>query len=191
MPTKNLPLPTSAAVEDAIARFDQDARYGPADRVLAPVFAGHPKNTRYEDVLLKVALLNALYNTNIFAFWQMATHILHMGLDDALERGEVAIVERIAVLTIGGKARRHYSFATKYCSWHRPDEYPIYDSLVERALWGYRKVHAFAEFRRQEMQGFVGFKGIVSAFRRHFGLDDFTFKELDKFLWFTGRELGR
>jgi len=91
--------------------------------------------------------------------------------DPDLAAGMPGIVDRIAKLTIRGKTRRHYSFATKYCSWHQPDKYPIYDSLVERLLWAYRKEHTFADFRRSDLQ-------------------DYQIKELDKFLWYTSKDLG-
>lgn len=44
------------------------------------------------------------------------------------------LIEKIANVEIGGKRRRNYSFATKYCNFHRPNVYPIYDSLVVGVL---------------------------------------------------------
>lgn len=43
-------------------------------------------------------------------------------------------IEEIATVEIRGKARRNYSYATKCCAFHRPDLYPIYDSLVVQVL---------------------------------------------------------
>jgi hypothetical protein len=173
-----------------VARFDEDDRYGPADRVLSRVFAHHPRNDELEDVLIKVVLLNGLYNTNVFAVMDMASHIRELRIDDDLAAASTVLVDRIARLTIRGKTRRHYSFATKYCSWHRPDDYPIYDSLVERLLWAYSREHHFAEFSRPDLQDYSKYKAAVAALRLHFGLAALSFKQLDKFLWYTSKDLA-
>jgi hypothetical protein len=185
-----LPVPTPDLVRQAVARFDEDDRYGPADRVLSRVFSDHPLNTMLEDVFIKVVLLNGLYNTNVFAVMDMASHIRDLRIDDDLAAGSPELVDRVARLTIRGKTRRHYSFATKYCSWHRPDEYPIYDSRVEKLLWAYRREHRFAQFSRPDLQEYPKYKEAVAAFRCHFGLARVSFKRLDKFLWLTSKDLA-
>jgi len=139
---------------------------------------------------MEVVLLNGLYNTNVFAVMDMASHIRALRVDRDLTAGSPELVDRIARLTIRGKTRRHYSFATKYCSWHRPDEYPIYDSLVEKLLWAYWREHRFAQFSRPDLQEYPKYKEAVAAFRRHFGLAQVSFKQLDKFLWFTSKDLA-
>ena len=138
---------------------------------------------------MKVVLLNGLYNTNVFAVVEMAAHIRRLAIDEALRAASPEVVGRIAALTIRTKTRRHYSFATKYCSWHRPDEYPIYDSLVERLLWLYQGAFSFADFRRPQLQEYEMYKAVVSAFRASFQLQQFSFRQLDKFLWLTGKDL--
>jgi hypothetical protein len=190
MSSSQLPAPTPDLVIQANARFDRDDRYGPADRILSRVFLQHPSNALFEDVLLKVVFLNSLYNTNVFAVWEMARHILELAVDPALQAADLHLVERIARLTIRGKTRRHYSFATKYCSWHRPEDFPIYDSLVDRVLIQYRDCFAFGQFSRSDLQEYWKYKEVLAAFRTHFGLDKFSFKQIDKFLWFTSKDLG-
>ena len=190
MRTPALPVPTPDLVHQAVARFDEDDRYGPADRVLSRVFSHHPRNDELEDVLIKVVLLNGLYNTNVFAVMEMACHIRELRIDDDLAAASTLLVDRIAKLTIRGRTRRHYSFATKYCSWHRPDDYPIYDSLVERLLWAYFREHRFAEFSRPDLQDYSKYKAVVAALRLYFGLSALSFKQLDKFLWFTSKDLA-
>ena len=48
-------------------------------------FSAHPKNRMFDDVLLKVALLNTLYNTRLLAIVAMADHIHALRVDAALE----------------------------------------------------------------------------------------------------------
>jgi len=186
----SLPIPTSRLVSEAIARFESDARYGPSDRVLSRVFSHHPNNDALEDVLIKVVLLNGLYNTNVFAITDMALHIQGLAIDPELARASPDLVDNIACLEIRGKTRRHYSFATKYCSSHRPAEYPIYDSLVERLLWAYRAQYPFAQFARPDLQDYPKYVAILTKFRAYFKLQEVSFKELDKFLWFTSKDMA-
>jgi hypothetical protein len=146
-------------------------------------------------VLLKVVMLNATYSTMIRAysteaptFYDVARHIVSLKIDQALGEGDAGVVERIAVLkTDDNRERRNYSFATKYCNWHRPNSYPIYDSRVDTYLWELNKKKSFYIFHRQNLYyDYPKFKEIVMAFRTHFGLDDFNFKEIDKFLYVFG-----
>ena len=45
-----------------------------------------------------------------------------------------------------GKQKNFYSFATKYCSHHRPYDYAIYDSYVDKVLRHFRNVDGFSDF---------------------------------------------
>ncbi|OBB45434.1 hypothetical protein [Mycobacterium sp. 852002-51961_SCH5331710] len=67
---------------------------------------------------------------------QVATHIVELDVDTRLsgDNMDANLVEEIARVTIRDKVRRNYSFATKYCAFHRPGLYPIYDSLVHDIL---------------------------------------------------------
>ena len=58
--------------------------------------------------------------------------------DGSLTAGDPALVDQIACLTVGGKQRRHYSFATKYCSWHQPRQFPIFNNQVASLLLLFR-----------------------------------------------------
>jgi len=129
-----LPLPTPELVKRYVAQFDSDERYGVADRLLARVFSDFPKNTVLEEILGKVVLLNSLYSTSVLAVFAMAKHILESDIDTDLSRGSPTLVSRVARLKIRGGSRIHYSFESKYCSWHRPALFPIFDSQVEKAL---------------------------------------------------------
>ena len=87
-----------------------------------------------------------------------------------------------------GKIRRNYSFASKYCSWHAPNTYPIYDSFVDQLLWAYQKQENFATFKREELLQYVRYREILDKFREHYALRQFSYKDLDKFLWLYSRE---
>lgn len=182
-----LSLPTAEAVRAAAERFSRDPRYGPAERALSKTFSRFPENNSLEDVLTKVVLLNSLYSTNIYAVTEMAEHICVLGIDPELAAGAPAIVEAIASLEASG--RRHYSFATKYCAWHRPELYPIYDNLVDRLLWRYQRHYRFAAFAQEDLRDYGHYVEVIHAFRRHFDLEGITLNQLDKYLWYSAKEL--
>lgn len=181
--------PNPGLVHEYSSRFDMDDRYGPVERVLARIFADHPSNIGLEDVLTKVVLLNGLYNTNVFAVLDMAKHICGLDIDSQLSEALPDAVDRIALLTVSGITRRHYSFATKYCSWHSPHRFPIFDSRVEWLIWQYQRADHFATFQRLELHLYSHYRDVIEAFRRSYGLEECSFKEIDKFLWLHGGEL--
>lgn len=185
-PSNPLPRPTSELVASYIQKYSE--KQAVVDAALGNLFQAFPNNTAYEDVLLKVVALNGLYATNIFATNRMAQHIWRLNIDSQLQAGSTDVVERIAPLQIGDKVRNNYSFATKYCAWHAPDAYPIYDSRVETMLWGYRNQTQFTNFRRQDLRSYKSFRDVILAFRNYFQLTDFTLREIDKFLWLAGSE---
>ncbi|GAA3782038.1 hypothetical protein GCM10022225_83020 [Plantactinospora mayteni] len=76
------------------------------------------KNSDVGEVGVKIAALNGLYWTNILGVTQVASHIVSLDIDAELTEDDVKpdLIERIAKVEIGGKRRRNYSFATKYCS---------------------------------------------------------------------------
>ena len=84
------------------------------------------------------------------------------------------------------ETHNYYSFATNYCSWRRPDVYPIWDGNVDKAFWFYKKNYAFHDFRRKHLWSYGKFLDIMTAFRAQFGLDSLTFKQIDAFLWHMG-----
>ena len=147
-----------------------------------------PSNEEISDILLKVATLNDFYSTNIFSVYPVAEHILSLKIDERLRQGDVTLVNEIQNVTINGVTRKFYSFSTKYCSHHNPNEYPIYDSYVEKVLKYFRKTDKFSKFKNADLKDYQKFKNIIIAFREYYGLDEFNLKEIDQYLWQLGKE---
>ena len=55
-------------------------------------------------------------------------------------KNDVTLVDDVKKVTINGSEKNFYSFTTKYCSHHRPLEFPIYDLIVKKR---YRIADAF------------------------------------------------
>ena len=119
----------------------------------------------------------------------MARHIHALNIDPDLRAHSTEIVDRIARVTLGGKARHVYSFATKYCSWHDQANYPIYDSFVERVLLAYKAQDAFHDFTKLDLRDYAKYKKALEAFRSFYSLTNYSFKVLDKALWLHGKTL--
>jgi hypothetical protein len=200
MKTTTLPTPNENLVRSACREFDNDNQL--TEEGLDVLFSQYPGNRDLRQVFLKVVALNALYTTRLPIYSttlpdveDVARHIVQQGeaIDSALAVGSIGIVERISRIAVLRKEDRNYfSFATKYCSRHKPSAYPIYDRNAEACLWYYKKQHGFAEYRR-EGYDYAEFVRIVAAFRDFpsYGLAScgFNFKEIDKFLYLYGGRL--
>ena len=138
---------------------------------------------------LKVAGINQLYRTNIFDPLTVAKHIydLRAFLDDELCKGSLSIIDKIELVKFGHKIRYFYSFATKYCSWHHPEKYFIYDSLVAKLLWEYRIKFDFYDYKRNDEWPYEKYHNICLSFKNFFGLNWITNKKLDEFLWLEAK----
>lgn len=149
----------------------------------------YPKDKDIDDVLIKVCALNDFYSTNIFSPFTVAKHIVNLNIDEELNTNSLTIVNKIAEVTMNGKKKKNfYSFATKYCSHHKPTVYPIYDSYVGKMLLHFKFNDSFAEFDKEELKEYVTFKGILISFQNYYQLGEFNLKQIDQYLWQAGKE---
>lgn len=187
-----LTAPTADLVRSACAEFDRENEV--TEKALTDLFAAYPANVDPSRVLLKVVALNSLYSTRILAVLKLAHHIADQGpaLDAALSAGSPNAVDAIARVSNGDRDFTFYSFATKYCNWHQPNLYPIYDSRVDKYLWFLKKEGLFqsqAFSQHEDLYSYPQFCLAMTAFREQFGLGSFTFKQIDKFLWSQGESI--
>jgi len=179
-------IPNAERVKSACEQFDYENEL--VEQALEELFRRHPSNSDPRHVLLKVVAINALYHTCIFALDVVARHIHehHKEIDAALAAGSPEIVEKIARVTVKGKIYNFFSFATKYSSWQNPAAFPIYDAHVDHCLWTLQHHNHFASFLHPDLWNYPKFLKIMTDFRTFHGLNDFTFKEIDKFLYLEG-----
>ena len=184
-----LPTPSVEQAEYYLAQWNSLEDYHLQEDALDRLFFTLcPENTSISDILLKASVLNDFYSTNIFKIYPVAKHILALHIDERLRRGDNTLVDDIATVIISGKTLNFYSFATKYCSHHKPLDYPIYDSYVDEVLRYYRKVGRFASFQNGDLKEYASFKAILEGFRTFYHLEKFNLKELDKYLWQVGKK---
>jgi len=148
----------------------------------------YPANNSMDDVLIKVCSLNDFYSTNIFSPFTVAKHIVSLSIDERLQNDDFHLVNDIASVQMNGnRIILFYSFATKYCSHHRPTTYPIYDSFVEKLLMYFKKYDKFYEFKKEELKNYVSYRNILLKFQNYYNLNYFNLKEIDKYLWQAGK----
>lgn len=184
---------TSSLIASVIERFEQEDRYRCADNAITNLIQKFPDNTILEDIILKVCTINQLYSTNIYSVFAISQHILNSKIDSGLRVGDRDIVSKIAN---GHNIRRRknntemsfYSFATKYCSWHNQSAYPIYDGFIEKTLVAYRIKDNFSSFNKKDLKDFSKFCNVIDDFINYYDLNEYSVKEIDKFLWVYGKD---
>ena len=187
---KNLPSPDK--VNEYLQKWDQLEDYVSQESALDKLFLELCRyNTCIEDILIKCSALNDFYSTNIFKVHNVAQHYLHMDIDNRLDEGDLTLVEDLAHIIINGKPFKFYSFASKYCSHHRPNTYPIYDSYVHKLLKYFRDRNkdSFCNFKEADLKDYQSYVAIIQAFQQYYGLNSFSIKEIDKYLWQLGKEV--
>lgn len=146
------------------------------------LFQTYKQNDNLQQVLLKVACLNDFYSTNIWDTFTIAKTICTMNIDDELLAGNLNLIRDISsALKTNGHKRNEYSFLTKYCSFHNPEKFPIFDSRNEAMLKFYKD-----EFWKDSFDpkgDYKNYKNMIDEYRKTFGLEDFSYKEIDRFNW--------
>lgn len=151
-------------------------------------FKTYPNNLDINEILIKASSLNDFYSTNIFSIFSVAKHILELKIDEKLKSGDETLVDDIAKVKINGKEKNFYSFASKYCSHHYPQSFPIYDSYVEKVLMYFQKKDKFSDFKRIDLKNYKKFKSILITFKKYYGIDEYNLKDIDKYLWQLGKK---
>lgn len=184
--------PTVENVKKWIDEWNKTEGYPEQESALNKLFIDLcPFNESLDDILIKACTLNDFYSTNIYKIIDVAKEILNMNLDKRLQKGTLdsAIVMELNDSVKKKTGRSIYSFATKYCSHHVPEEYPIYDSYVDMLLRYYRDTVNTPDFsfEDKELLDYRRLCEIEDSFKRCFGLEMFNAKEIDKFLWQVGK----
>lgn len=189
---KQIPNPSAEEINHWPAEWDKLSDYASQEKALNKLFLKtYPDNKILEDVLVKVCTLNQFYSTQIRKIFVLANHIVSLNMDEELGEANLELVEKIARghgIRINYKSKESYlySFATKYCSHHNPENYPIYDSYVEKMLMHFKNSNF--DFRKEDLKKYPIFKDILNEFRKCYNLEKFSLKEIDKYLWQAGKE---
>jgi hypothetical protein len=189
MEKKDLPIDYIPSVKDTewfLNYWRNSREASDQERALNKLFMDMCKsNNCIEDILIKCSSLNDFYSTNIYDIHAVARHILSLQIDERLEKHDLSLVEDIADVKEIGKT--YYSFATKYCSHHQPENYAIYDSYVDNVLVSLNMRDKFANFKRSEdLKNYNTYMMAIKAFQQRYDLQ-YSIKKLDMYLWQLGK----
>ena len=118
----NIKRPSDKEISKYLKKWDTLENYVLQESSLRKLFTKtYPNNNDLDEVLIKVCSLNDFYSTNIFSPFKVAKHIVKLNVDKRLVEGDLSIVNKIAVVSVKkNKSINFYSFASKYCSHHKP-----------------------------------------------------------------------
>lgn len=136
---------------------------------------------------MRVATVNTLYGTNLKAIHRMSVHIASILPGGASWLDPTELVEAIAALppAPGETARRHVSFASKFCHFLiDEDDFPILDQAARDAL----RLHLGRDGYRGGESGYAGFCGALARLRTVYGVEASP-RALDRYLWTSGMYL--
>ena len=186
----SIPKPNKKIINDYLIKWDNlDDHYIWQESSLDKLFhKDYKKNTDLNEILIKCSCLNDFYSTNIFLIYPVAKNIFDLNIDKRLKNGDASLVNDIAHVTINGKEKTFYSFASKYCSHHNAIEFPIYDYFVDKMLMHFQKKDKFSNFKKDDLKDYVKFKNILIEFKKYYDIDEFNLRDIDKYLWIAGKE---
>jgi hypothetical protein len=186
----NIKKPSAKLLKEYLKKWDSLENYVLQETSLKKLFTEtYPENNEMDEVLIKVCSLNDFYSTNIFSPFILAKHIISLKIDERLTNNDLSLVNDIAKVTVSeNKSINFYSFATKYCSHHKPKIYPIYDSYVEKLLMYLKKTDNFSKFKKNDLKIYSKYRNILLEFQKHYKLEKFDLKEIDRYLWQAGKD---
>jgi len=158
------------------------------DSLLYNEFNKYDKNTDINDVGYKIVILDRLYNCNLkIDISKVTSKFITLDIDEKLSSNDaVDLVNQLANLnfTIGRKdvkqnRRIGLVFASKYCHFHKPERFPIYDRYVRIAL-----AKLFCKKTSEYEWNYKSFKDDVDIIKKSLGA---RYKELDEYLWLYGQ----
>lgn len=179
-------LIASNYIEEMVRTFDAEHKH--EEEALSLIFTTFKDNKVYEIVLLKVITLNQLYSTRIRdkdVKILVERILVQEDLDKLIEEGNIQAVTRI------GKKQdalnNVFVFASKYCSFHNANSFPIYDSKSRIALFALNQEYGFSTIKNKtSLENYDTYKKVIDDFKA--ALDDnYNYKQLDKFLWMLGK----
>jgi hypothetical protein len=188
-PLKKPSEPSVEEVKKYLKKWDDNEAYPHTEKCLSNLFKKFPSNNNLEEIIIKVCTLDVIYSANVSRwFFPISKHILNYDFDNKIKNKQFD-VNNFSLTNIKGaksKSRNFYSFATKYCCHHDQTDYPIYDYYVDEVLWYFMKEEL--NHKRRLLKGYIIFKQTLEKFIQKYNLNQFTLREVDKYIWLLGKE---
>jgi len=179
--------------------------YKNSEKALEKLIKKFPGHDNLDEVYLKVTAINSLYSTNIYDTYRMAYHIFTnvSDIDKRLEDMDPQLIHDIAyghkIYSTRKTSKEEnpkicfYSFATKYCSFHNPKKYAIYDTLIQDFLIKQYNQNIATQTkeekkRYEDLREYKTFMQVLDEVKKYYKLDEVPLKEFDMYLWLNGKK---
>ena len=156
-----------------------------------------------KSIYFKSTILNLFYSTRmsekaLISIAQRIYNINHnyttennVGLVDYLlfeEKDEDKYLQLVNLIAYkkeeNDMAGNCYSFASKYCSWHHQNRFPIFDSLAKGLICRLMNVESEGTgFTTFSINDYSEYYKLYREFMKDFNINSKSFKEVDKYLW--------
>ena len=190
----DVPTPSSQQVDYWLNYWETLDNYKIQEEAINELFQIHYKSfTDLKTVIIKCSVLNDFYSTNIFDIYKVARHIITISnVEERLKNDDLSLVGEIAKVNFGTlenkKEKNFYSFASKFCSHHSEECYPIYDSYVDTMLKYFKSQNKLLSFDKSDLKDYFKFKEILIRFKTIYNLENYSLKQIDKYLWQAGKK---
>lgn len=182
-------LITSKTVDDYIAKWYANPVNKYSEMIIFELVKRFRSNATYENVQLKAGIINNLYSTRVQELDGVVKDFLaeYKNIDMLIANGEPDAVKKIAKCGV----HRNFSFATKFCYFHNPNAFPIYDSMVLLALKEIKKKNPKISFKVSSFtyDRYESFRNTIDSVINLLDIKK-TYGEIDKYLWQLGKEIS-
>ena len=186
--------PTSPSTEEVkkyLKQWEDEEEYRDSEKSLSKLFLNSSNNS-LDEIIVKVCALDVVFSAQVGRwFFDVSKHIKNYDFDTKFKDKEFdvnkfAIIEVKDIKNDKTKNRNFYSFATKYCSHHNSEDYPIYDFYVDEVLQYF--MGEKLNLKKTSLKKYPIFVDTLKVFREEYHLEVFKLREIDKYIWLLGKE---
>ncbi len=171
-----------------LERFQLTKGYFTGDKKNFQFFQQHSENTDRQDVLLKVGSIKDSDFSESQAKEPMATHIISLSIDERLKSADPQLIHDVSKLAIKEEDREFIGFASKFCNYHRPDSYPIFNLTLTKIISLNDKSDINSDTGKYS-NDYQLFKESVVKFMVDNELEILNYWELNKFAFVYGEDI--
>lgn len=164
------------------------------ERALLKYAADH-SNFSYQSIKEMAYLINTDYSTRVsnVDLTAIAEGISTISdIKNRLNKGDISLVNEISEFAHkkSGSIKTYPSFASKFCYMYNRDKFPIYDSIAKNILYELNTIDKFTNVKilKSERLSYDKYVQVYKDFQNHYGLQEFSFWQIDKFLWVKGKQ---
>ncbi|MEG2599402.1 MAG: hypothetical protein RSA66_08010 [Muribaculaceae bacterium] len=180
--------PTKEDVDYYLSIYQRDQQRISDDTILKNLFSTEmPSNTKFNQVSIKVAAIDQYFSRNLYHFRTIARHIVNLNIDKDLETGNSEIVNEIAKVKFSSyKEINNYKFATRYCYYHNPEEFPFYDPVIKDIINEHKRTSRIGGILQQDFLNYTKYKNILKKFRSYYGFEEYSLEDITIYLYYYG-----